>query len=350
MKKRFSVLIPVYNVEKYLDECIKSIINQTYKDYEIIMIDDGSTDRSGTICDSYKSEDVKVFHQTNKGLLLTRRIALKYATGEYCLYVDSDDVLDVNALAILNKAILEYKTDLIIFNRVLFVNDDINNKIMINPVFENNKIFQDQNKKDLYWNFLTTGDLNNLVIKCVKTEIIKSDPINYNKYQYITLGEDRLQTFHVLDKANRIVYIDKPLYFYRQNENSMTHNIDPALISSYYKKMDRTLVDFCLYYSKKWGFDYDKDLLPIYKGLFIRKMTLFNSVWDRCDKETKNNWILMNWSDTFSKEMILALKNNKVRLNPFQFCEVYSVINNNYKLRSLIDIPRAFFKVIKKVI
>lgn len=98
-----SVIVPVYNVEQYLEKCIDSIINQTYKNLEIILIDDGSTDSSGKICDSYAARDkrIKVIHQENGGLAVVRNIGVSAASGEYIMFVDSDDYIDTEIVQFL---------------------------------------------------------------------------------------------------------------------------------------------------------------------------------------------------------------------------------------------------------
>lgn len=116
---KFSILVPVYNVEKYLPECLESIENQTYRDFEVILVDDGSNDRSGEICDQFKERtttNTTVLHKENQGLISARRIGIKNAKGEYCIFCDSDDFLETTALEELNQVIEQYDVDLIIYN------------------------------------------------------------------------------------------------------------------------------------------------------------------------------------------------------------------------------------------
>jgi len=130
--KRFSVIIPVYNVRDYLDECIQSVLHQTFQNYEIIIVDDGSTDGSEYICDKYKGENVKVFHKKNEGPLLARIDAIKLAKGEFCIFLDSDDTLELNCLETLNSLLLMHNDlDMIIYN--LYIWDDKKRK----KLFEN---------------------------------------------------------------------------------------------------------------------------------------------------------------------------------------------------------------------
>ena len=96
---KFSILIPVYNVERYLEQCLESVINQTFGDYEVIIVDDGSTDNSSYICDSFAEkypEKIYVIHKENQGLISARRIAIDKAQGEFCIFVDSDDFIECN--------------------------------------------------------------------------------------------------------------------------------------------------------------------------------------------------------------------------------------------------------------
>ena len=113
MKPKIFILIPVYNVEKYLDECLVSILKQSYRNYEVILVDDGSTDSSGIICDQYaqKHNHVTVIHQPNSGLLAARNTAKEFIRqnrmweSTYCIFVDSDDALKENALEIISQNI-----------------------------------------------------------------------------------------------------------------------------------------------------------------------------------------------------------------------------------------------------
>lgn len=113
-----SVIVPVYKAEKYLDECIQSVLSQTYSDFELILVDDGSPDKSGKICDRYAKEDsrIKVFHQQNGGVCRARNMGLDALGGEYYMFLDSDDTLSKNALEVLFKDITENNADVAIGN------------------------------------------------------------------------------------------------------------------------------------------------------------------------------------------------------------------------------------------
>ena len=115
---KISIIIPVYNVESYIRECLESLINQTYQNLEIILVDDGSTDSSGEICDIYCKKDKRiiVIHKANGGLVSARKAGLRIATGEYATYVDSDDWIDVNTYEELMHLAFKYNPDIIAFD------------------------------------------------------------------------------------------------------------------------------------------------------------------------------------------------------------------------------------------
>ena len=108
MASKISVIIPVYNVEQYLEKCLDSILNQTYKNIEIILVNDGSIDKSGLICDEYsrKYNNIKVFHKENGGVSSARNLGIDNATGQYLAFIDPDDYIDVNMYEILVEKIL----------------------------------------------------------------------------------------------------------------------------------------------------------------------------------------------------------------------------------------------------
>lgn len=140
----FSIVIPVYNVETYLDECLHSILNQVIwfkEEYEVILIDDGSTDRSGKICDEYMEkypDIIRVFHNSNHGLLWTRRFGFKQAQGDYVINCDSDDLLEDEALAKLNRIVKKYKyPDIVIYNHNRY--DGKNKTIAFKDIFTTNQ-------------------------------------------------------------------------------------------------------------------------------------------------------------------------------------------------------------------
>lgn len=217
----FSILIPVYNVEKYLVECLNSVINQTEQDYEIVLIDDGSTDSSGEICDSFAEQypdKITVKHNKNQGLIATRVELIKAARGNYLVHIDSDDTLRLDTLMLLRKAIEQYQPDMIIYGlRRIDLDGTSTDQVIMNE----SKLYEGSEKTALYRTMCSTSKLNNYVTKVVRRELTLSSGFFLN-YSQVKIGEDLLQSLPVMTNAKKIYYLAEPLYYYRKNVGSMT--------------------------------------------------------------------------------------------------------------------------------
>jgi len=212
---RFSILIPVYNVERYLEECINSILSQEYQSYEIILVDDGSTDSSGKICDDYKKENpdiIKVIHQQNKGLFATRRVAFDAAEGEYCICVDSDDFLEKGALGELSRIIDEHSPDFILYDLFTYNMSTNTSQREEMPLISNQKYDGTDVLKDglLYFKFTNWS----MCSKCIKTKLAKCD-FDFSPYLDISYGEDTVQSIVLYNITTNFVYSDSKIYNYR---------------------------------------------------------------------------------------------------------------------------------------
>lgn len=219
---KYSILIPVYNVEKYLEKCLNSVLAQTYTDYEVILVDDGSTDSSSEICDRY-SEDkrIHVYHKKNSGLLLTRRYSLKLAAGEYILFLDSDDFWDPNLLETVDKVVCEYKPDMVMYRYRKVDEDGIPKKDMIN-ILPDRSVYTEENKRTLLRKVVETSELNNMWSKCVKRNIIDIDR-DYSEFGD-KRGEDILQSTPLFINSKKAVYINDVLYNYRLSQSGRCRN------------------------------------------------------------------------------------------------------------------------------
>ena len=147
MELKFSVLVPVYNVEKYVGECIESVLGQSYNNFELILVDDGSTDRSGALCDEYAAKDsrIRVFHKENAGLLHTRRFGIERATGDVFVFLDSDDSLKPDALEKIGCTMEKYGCDCVVYGLERFSGD----KVLYTVVDKKEECLKD--KRDLYF-------------------------------------------------------------------------------------------------------------------------------------------------------------------------------------------------------
>jgi glycosyltransferase involved in cell wall biosynthesis len=219
-KLEFSIIIAAYNEEKYLKKCLDSILCQQFDSYEIIIIDDGSTDATGSIADEYggRNVNIKVIHWENHGLILTRRKGLSLAKGEYVLFLDVDDFHLGESLFTLHKLVEKENPDAIMF-RFRFIYENGENK----DSRDFGKRIYLNDRERLFVDFSRNFEYNHLCCKAIKREILLKDTCNYEKFKRIKLGEDLLQTIPVFAKAYKIIMCDDVLYGYRILRNSMSH-------------------------------------------------------------------------------------------------------------------------------
>ena len=220
---KFSVLIPVYNTEKYLDECMRSVLAQTFQDYEVIIVDDGSTDNSGAKCASYSEQyprKIRVIHQENLGLISARRTAIREAHGEFCVFVDSDDFVEPNLLETVHLALEQDDAIDIVMYAYYYYSDGVQRKQL--PVAADGFIWDSGNKTELYRKLVISGTIDAIWMKAIRTELLRKDPIDYSKYKNVNMSEDLLQSLYPFTYARKIRYIDIPLYDYRYNTESIS--------------------------------------------------------------------------------------------------------------------------------
>ena len=209
-----SVIVPVYNVERYLRKCIESILNQTYQDLEVILVDDGSKDCSGNICDEYAAKDarIRVIHKENGGLSDARNCGIDVAKGEYLLFVDSDDFIHSQMLEVLYDAMQDIGADISVCN---FLNvpegQDLQQETITDP---SRHIYREQEKlAQLY--------VNNLVTVVAWNKLYSRRLFQTLRYPKGRLHEDEFVIHRLLFEARSVVYVDVVLYYYVQRQNSI---------------------------------------------------------------------------------------------------------------------------------
>ena len=216
---KFSVIIPVYNAEKYIEACIESVLNQSYQNFELILVNDGSSDNSGDICSRYADKITNVFayHKENSGVIHTRRYALERAIGDYCVFVDADDSLKKDTLQILHDTIRKYECDCVIYGY-----DRVQNGTIVNKSQEETETCI-TDKRMLYRKCFFSSEYNQLCRKAVKRSVFKR--VDYSSYYHISRGEDLLQSIDVLENSTSVVFIKDRLYNYTLNPNSITEAV-----------------------------------------------------------------------------------------------------------------------------
>lgn len=217
MKPLISVIVPVYNVEKYIRKCVSSLLSQTYENIEILLIDDGSTDNSGRICDSYNNSKIKVTHKENGGLSSARNLGLKLAKGEYIAFLDSDDYADEKMIETMYSLITENDCDVAQVGLLKFnENEILDNSNLLNKDYPVKILSGKEAYRELYFNgengclnFITW---NKLYKKCLFENLEFCDGKN---------NEDVIMTSMLLPKIDKIVVKNIPLIYYLQRSTSI---------------------------------------------------------------------------------------------------------------------------------
>lgn len=214
-----SIIVPVYNVEKYLRRCLQSISEQTYREIEVILVDDGSTDKCGIMCDDFAKQDnrVKVIHKENGGLSSARNVGTDIATGEYITYLDSDDYLARNYIQRSLELCDSYNAEISILDE-LYIPENMNDET-ITVKNEEVRLFTAEGAIE--------ASLYQTPFGCDVSKLYKSDIAKSVRFPEGRLSED-LATCHLFfSKASKIVYSNEIGCYYRQREGSIMHNFNP---------------------------------------------------------------------------------------------------------------------------
>lgn len=219
-----SVIVPVYNVERYLGECLESILGQTFRDFEVILVDDGSTDKSGSICDEYAEKDarIKVFHQKNQGVSTARNFALSKVCGEYIIFCDSDDRIDPQMLQKMYSTALGTDADVVMCDFYMVLSTG--NKYFRCSTWRNDdKVASMQKYLRFPWNVVW-----NILIK---RELCERNNLRFaSSYAYC---EDFNFVVKVLDRAVTVENVHEPLYYYNQlNAGSVMRHLNEKTMRS----------------------------------------------------------------------------------------------------------------------
>ena len=238
----FSIIIPVFNVKNYLKKCIDSILSQSYRNMEVILVDDGSTDGSSDLCDDYKNIDnrIVVIHQENEGVAMARNVGLRYAKGDYVLFVDGDDYWEGDEiLSQLEQVIIDNKYPDLVINNSYFCVMPKGKKLEKHLEF-NAEVFSTVFGENALLKFFVgiSGFPWSVWKNIYKNQIIKENDIKFEKG--ITLGEDADWLFRFILSSKKISVIDIPYYCYRVNRlgSAMTCQSYKNL-SSYLHVIDR---------------------------------------------------------------------------------------------------------------
>lgn len=287
----YSIIVPVYRVEKYLSQCIESILSQTYRDFELILVDDGSPDSCPAICDEYAKRDnrIKVIHKENSGSVSARNTGLRVAQGEYICFVDGDDFVLSDMLETYERELCNKKVDMICTGYSLYYGKHDIKTVL--PHGKNGIYTKRQMNEELYTKMLSTTPFFSFYIcptvwsKCFRKSLVEKICVDIP--DGISLGDDVGVTYPALLRANSISILNYTGYMYRQNLDSMTHTYDENL----YKKI-RTLIVYLKSIEKSMGWE---------AGNQINEYAVYLLIL------AKNNEFKYNKSDTY------RIKKNNMR-------------------------------------
>lgn len=226
----FYVCVPVYKVEHYIDACIQSVLKQSYDNFQLILVDDGSPDRSGAICDQYADQDARihVIHQENMGQIMARQAALERVLActeadtnrSFVLFLDADDTFKPNALQTIYQKILVTGCDMLIYGADRVLNGEIVGTLSSKGPEFHGILTQ---KRELYRLVLADPSYNSLCRKAVSTDLITRK--DYTSFSTIRHGEDLLQSLDYYKHAHTVAFIKEHLYNYTVNPQSVTQSV-----------------------------------------------------------------------------------------------------------------------------
>lgn len=280
-KNLISIIIPVHNVEQYLRQCIDSVINQTYKNLEIILVNDGSTDNSGKICDEYAAKDnrIEVIHKQNGGVSSARNVGLDVATGDYIGFVDSDDYIEQDMYEYLFSINKKNNTSLAVCNFYIVKDENI----LTSPTIVKHSVLSAEEM--LECSFKQLFSWNKLIARKLFENLRFPEDVGY--------GEDMAVCMNLFIRAEKISYGKKTKYFYIQRKNSAVHTQQWDVKSLGYFKS----TDIILEYAKKKNLNNLQKLIKFSqtnKAMYFLKYCLITEPIDYKSAELLKNYLKKN--------------------------------------------------------
>lgn len=268
-KPFFSVIIPVYNSEKYLNECLESIFTQSCEDFELVLVDDESKDRSGTICEEWKNkypDKIQVIHQKNTGVYIAKRNGIKASKGQFLYVMDNDDlIVSEKAFETIKTKIEENDCDLVIFNAT---DNMCTGHLLCSIPFENGKIFEGKQLSNIYDEFLKTKNLHHIWMMVFSRKLFDWDYIYSEEFRMLRDGPSLI--LPIISSAHRVIYIKDIFYYWRiQNQNSASKHYDVINFYNSIRCLHRRVVE----YSKTWKYK-SKDTDNLVKSNYVMDISI----------------------------------------------------------------------------
>ncbi len=333
-KPLISIIVTVYNLEKYVRECLDSLVAQTYKNIEIVVIDDGSTDMSGAICDEIANSDdrVKVIHDRNGGLTEARKRGIKHSTGEYVVFVDGDDWIDINTCEQFVEIITEHEPDIIIDGLIKeYTNRSVNSKNSLSDgVYAKEDIERDIIPYMIFTgNYYEKGIESYICSKAIRRDVLEKVANTINKN--ISFAEGGVWLYSGILYSKSIVIISELHYHYRMRENSLAmdgKNEMQSILDSY----EILVKNSCNSYMLKECLISQIDYLAMF-FLIWKRMDLFNdnenALWPYVEVK-KDSRIVIFGAWRYGRKLIEYLRRRK-------YSNIVMVVDNNAEKMSTTD-------------
>ncbi len=301
---KISIIVPIYNAENYLRQCINSILEQTYSNLEIILVDDGAEDKSGEICDELEKTDdrIKVIHVENGGVSRARNIGLENATGEYIMFIDADDFYEKNSCEILYNTITQNDADFVVGN---YINTTANGEKWEDPIFS-------QQSYDNFWLSVNDHKKSFYVMNSVVwNKIFKREFIEKNNFRFKDgmIAEDAIFSISCYFNSDKAYYTNEVVYNYRQNKDKTS--ITTTCSKEYFLKINETYQMLYSIFEKKHEMGFFRYYYARIAPHMLCRLIDTNSLKGR--EEEKEIIEKLSWFFALKKEYKIYITNKYLR-------------------------------------
>lgn len=308
-KIKLSIIVPVYNVELYLEKCVNSILKQTFKDFELILVDDGSSDSSSQICEAYKSDErVIVIHKSNGGLSDARNIGIRYSKGEYLSFIDSDDWIDEDMFSEMLQAASKTDSDIVVCgHRVVTVSGKIEETI----VFKNDVVLSRTNATKL---ILKDEDIPSFAWN----KIYRKDLFDFILFPKGRIYEDTATIYKCFNLANRVAIINRVFYNYLRRPGSICLDVNGNVEKTFKRMSDNALAFYERYMFAKSCGEYN-EVVPICSAkafIHIRSALhfAFKNKFEYKDKTVQTLLCYLKTVESVDKEIVSRMQSVELQL------------------------------------
>lgn len=344
---KFSIIIPVYNAEKYLSDAIESVISQKDIDFEIIIVDDGSIDGSERIYERYIDQYPKhivSIKQENSGQLISRSRGILKSSGDYCLFLDSDDILVENCLKELMEYIEVYQMpEIVVFPFYYDRNGKLEKSRMLS---DQDTLYEGEGLKNVYKEVFEGILLNSVCTKAVRRDIAISSSKGHEKYGCLRCAEDRYHSMMMIKDSRRILYITKPYYRYRIVNGSTTRNfsydaIDRFNISSIYNVELQCL--------REWGMDSEEWREKLLAKWFEYPLYVLDRFYNNVSKRVRKRVLHYPWEQFLPKEIDIQISQSNHYINKTQKSLWKWIIHKNYTCLQMHFIKKNIYNLLRRI-